>query len=219
MEVVDHAGQVVETGAVGPLDDVVLLASPLELDPAADQVVNHQGPLAGHFEPHHRLAALGLEDGPLVGRLGHPAAAIEKRLLRLLGRLAFRLDLFRRGVIVIGGPAIQKLLDRRLVARQPLRLVVGLVRPADLRPLVPIDPQPFQAVEDRRQGFLDVPLLVGVVDPQDELAAVAPREEPTEQSRANPTNVEVAGGAGSKPCANHEGRSMSDGSKESYTAL
>ncbi len=204
--VVDHAGHVVKAGAVGPLDHVVLLSGPLELDPAANQVVDHQRPFAGHLQPHHRLAALGLEAGTVLGRLGHPAPAIEKRLLRPLGRLAFRLDLFRRGIVVIGGPAIEELLDRRLVTRKPLRLVVGPVRAADLGPFVPIDPQPLQAVEDRRQGFLDVPLLVGIVDPQDELAAVPPGKEPAEQSRADPTNMEVARRAGSKPRADHKGR-------------
>ena len=37
--VVHHVGQVVEARAVGPLDDVVLLAGPIELDPAADQII------------------------------------------------------------------------------------------------------------------------------------------------------------------------------------
>ena len=53
--VVDHVGQVVEARAVGPLDDVVLLAGPVELDPAADQVVEHQRAFGGHLQPHHGL--------------------------------------------------------------------------------------------------------------------------------------------------------------------
>ena len=46
----------------------------------------------------------------------------------------------------------QQLLDGRLIAVQPLRLIVRRVRPADLGPFVPVDAQPAQAVEDRRSA-------------------------------------------------------------------
>jgi len=43
---------------------------------------------------------------------------------------------------------------------------------ADLGALIPIDAEPFEAVEDRLKRLGDVALGVGVVDAQDELAAV-----------------------------------------------
>ena len=67
------------------------------------------------------------------------------------------------------------------------------MRPAHLRAFIPIDAQPAQAVQDRRQRLLDVPLLIGVVDPQDELAAVPPGEQPAEQGRADAADVKVSG--------------------------
>ena len=51
----------------------------------------------------------------------------------------------------------------------------------------------MQAVEDRLQRLFDVPLLIGVVDPQDELPAVLPGEEPIEQRGAYPADVQVSG--------------------------
>ena len=92
-------------------------------------------------------------------------------------------------------PAGQQLLDRGPVTVQPLRLVIRSERPAHLRPLVPVDAQPVEAVEDRLQSLLDVPLLVGVVDPQDKLPTVLPGEEPIEQGGADPADVEVSGRA------------------------
>ena len=56
--VVDHVGQVIEARAVGPLDDVVLLAGPVELDPAADQVVEDERALAWAFSAARRPAGL-----------------------------------------------------------------------------------------------------------------------------------------------------------------
>ena len=43
---------------------------------------------------------------------------------------------------------------------------------------------------------LGAPLLVGVLDPQDEGAAGVPGEQPVEQRRAGAADVEVAGGGG-----------------------
>ena len=39
IEIIDHAGQMIEASAVGPLDDVILLAGPVEFNVAADMVV------------------------------------------------------------------------------------------------------------------------------------------------------------------------------------
>src|SRR5204863_5675815 len=63
-------------------------------------------------------------------------------------------------------------------------------------PFVPGEGEPAEAVEDRRQRGLDVALLIGVVDAQHVLAAVAACEEPVEQRRAHPADVEEAGRAG-----------------------
>jgi hypothetical protein len=54
-----------------------------------------------------------------------------------------------------------------------------------------------------------VPLLVGVVDPQDELAAMVPRQEPVEQSRPNAADMQEAGWAGGESSAYaHETKSQ-----------
>ena len=45
---------------------------------------------------------------------------------------------------------------------------------------------------------------VGVVDPQQELPAVPPREQPIEQRRAHAADVQIAGRTGSETCADHE---------------
>ncbi len=99
----------------------------------------------------------------------------------------------------------KQVVDRRLVEIGPLRLVVGAKVAANARPLVPVDPQPFQTFENRRERRFHVPLLVGVVDPQDEPAAVAAGEKPTEQGCADPPNVKVTGRTWSETGANgHE---------------
>ncbi len=92
-------------------------------------------------------------------------------------------------------------LGRPPVVLGSLRLVIGAVRPADLRPFVPVDADPAEAVEDSPDGVLDVPLLVGVVDPEDELAAVMAGQQPVEQGRPHPADVQETGRAGGEPRA------------------
>src|SRR5207248_690511 len=86
--------------------------------------------------------------------------------------------------------------------RPLLRLVVGAVGAADLGALVPVDAEPAEAVEDRLEGLGDVALLVGVVDAEDEPAAVAAGEEPVEQGRPHAADVQVARRAGGEPGPN-----------------
>jgi hypothetical protein len=47
-------------------------------------------------------------------------------------------------------------------------------------------------------------LLVGIVDPQQKLAAVPPREKPIEERRPDAADVQVTRRTGSETSANHE---------------
>ncbi len=193
--VVHHAGEVVEAGPIGPLNHMVLLAVPGKLDPAADGIVDHEGALAGHLQPHHALPSLGLKPPRGVVVEGGEPAAVEKRLAGGLSGLAFLVEFLRSGEVAIGVARRQQRGGGGLVAGRPLRLVVGSVRPAYARPLIPVDAEPLQAVENRLEGCVDVPFGVGVVDPEDELAAPLACEKPVEQRRADTADVKVAGGA------------------------
>ena len=83
---------------------------------------------------------------------------------------------------MIGQSAVEQGFNGRLVEVQPLRLIIRGMGAADFGAFVPVDAHPVQPAEDRPQGLLDVPLLVGVVDAQDELAAVVPGKQPAEQA-------------------------------------
>src|SRR5438445_453082 len=74
-----HVCQVVQARAVGSLDDMVLIAGPLDGHGAEDVVGEAACPLARHLEAYNSLTALGLELGPLRLRLRHPLSAVQKR--------------------------------------------------------------------------------------------------------------------------------------------
>ena len=65
--------------------------------------------------------------------------------------------------------------------------------PPTVGPLVPIEPEPAQAVENPFDHLRRRSLDVGVLDAQHEHAAVTTREQPVEERRARAADVEVAG--------------------------
>jgi hypothetical protein len=80
------------------------------------------------------------------------------------------------------------------------------MRPTDFGALIPIEPEPAESVQNWGEGRFDVPLLIGIVDPQQELPAVLAGEKPIEQRRPHAADVKIAGGAGSESRADsHDG--------------
>src|SRR3972149_2188728 len=97
-------------------------------------------------------------------------------------------ELLGRAHATIGTALSQKALGVGLVDLQPLRLAVAGGR----RSLVPVEPEPAQRLDDGGDELLRGARAVRVLDPEDEHAAVAPREEPVEDPGVGAPPVEVA---------------------------
>src|SRR5205085_1026383 len=85
----------------------------------------------------------------------------------------------------------------RAFAYEPSRLGLAALEPVELegdRP-VPLDPEPAQRVLDLLHRLGDLAARVGVLDPEQALAAVAAREEPVEEEGAHPADVQEPGRA------------------------
>jgi hypothetical protein len=67
------------------------------------------------------------------------------------------------------------------------------VRSADFGTLVPLEPQPAQALENSADHLGRRALEIGVFDAQHERAAVPPGEEIVEQRGTRAADVQVAG--------------------------
>src|SRR5438067_51242 len=102
-------------------------------------------------------------------------AAVDIVLLRLLRLLARGVELFLGSVAGIRMTSLDELQRRVDVELIALRLEVRAIGPADLGALVPGDAEPAKAVQNRLQRLRTIPLGVGVVDAQHELAAEASR--------------------------------------------
>ncbi len=188
-DVVRHHGEVVDRAPVAPQDDEVVEVATLKADPLVHRVVPGDL-LLRHPEPKAKRASF--REPGLNLLLAQPAAAtiIAEGSPGLVGPRALRIQLLLGAETPI-----------RLIPRQH-RLGVGpmavAVTALEERPLVPGNPQPGEAVENHLGVRLGAPLLVGVLDPEDEGAAGVPGEQPIEQRRAGAADVEIAGGGGSE---------------------
>ena len=89
-----------------------------------------------------------------------------------------------RALVLVGVPVGEQLLDRLGVRGRPL----GLRE----RPLVPVELEPAQRVEDLLDVLRGGALAVGVLDAQHELAALAARQQPVVQCRPRAADVQHA---------------------------
>jgi hypothetical protein len=94
----------------------------------------------------------------------------------------------RRGVAAIGAAGGEHLHGR-------LAMTVG-ARELAHRLAVPVETEPFEAVEDGVDGFRGGAFAVGVLDAEQELAAGLAGVEPVEQRGARPADMQEAGGRG-----------------------
>ena len=187
VDVVHHHREHVGRGAVGTQQDHVVELGVLDVDLALDQVGDPGGPRLGRLQPDHRRHA-----GRRVGRVAvAPAAVIARRqAVRPLLR-PHLLEFLRARPAAIG----------LALGEQPVRhlgMPAGTLELEDGR-LVRIEAEPGQAVEDGVDGALRGPLPVGVLDPQQEPAAMAAGEQPVEQRRSRPADVQITCGRRCEP--------------------
>jgi hypothetical protein len=104
--------------------------------------------------------------------------------------------LLRGTIAEISGSFSEQPLSIGVIDIESLGLKVWSIVSPHLRPLVPIQPQPAEAIEDACQGILHLACLIGVLNADDEPAAVVPGEEPVEQGGPEIPYMRVSGRAG-----------------------
>ena len=169
VEIVDRDREVVQHGAVRASDHRVVEMDVLEARLATDEVV-YDGRSLVRDAQAHRAARLGLPPEPPLGAVA---------------ALVF-LDVLRGGARAVRAAGIEQRLLRLGVARAALAL--------EHRTLVPVELEPAQRVDDRGHVLGARALAVGVLDPQHELPLLVTREQPVEQRRAGPADVQLPRG-------------------------
>ncbi len=185
--VVDDHAEVVGGRSVGADEDPVVELPVLERDGPVDEIVHHGRALVRDAQAQRAGGEAAVTT----------AAGVAERLLARLGRLALGVQRLGRAVAVVRAAALQQALRMRAIDVEALGLPVARRR----RPLVPVEPEPPQGVDDEVDVLVGRARLVGVLDPQDEHATVMPREQPVEQRRPRPADVQMPGRTRREPHA------------------
>ncbi len=190
--VVHADAEVVERVAVRAHEHEVVQRVGGKLDAAADQVLDDDR-FGRHPEPNDVALARPRPPVALLGSDAAPGPRVAVGPARGVGRLALGVELLGR----LEGPVGLALAD------QPVRGVPIEVVPAGLveRTLVVAEPEPLHGREDLRGQLLARALDVGVLDAQDERAALVPREEQVVERGARAPDVERARRGRRKPDA------------------
>ena len=144
----------------------------------------------------------------LLNLLGGQVAAVAIIAGRHAGSLLNGADLLQPVLVaeaVVGCALFHQLQRVVLEHSHALALDIGTDRTADVRPLIPDQAGFLQGVVDDIHRTLDIPLLVGILNAQDELAAVAARPEIGIQRGAQVAQMHIAGRAGRKARADFGG--------------
>src|SRR6202011_4072285 len=161
--------------AVGAKNDQVVEFGVVEHGAALDMIVD-QGLAGARRAKTNRIVAAGALVGQreVGGKRKVAALAVVAGLAMFaLGLFALGLQLLRRAVTGIGLFFAQQLESSLAITLEAAGLKVSAVG----RPLVPLHPEPAQALENLIERFLRGTLQVVLGDTQNKLAPVVPREQ------------------------------------------
>ena len=178
--IIDDDGEHVSRGPIGAEQDEIVQLRILDRNPALNLVFDDRLALARRLQPdNERFVAL---------RFGHiaPRAVDPERLAHRLGLLALFRQLLLGHVTAIGRATLEKPMGNLGVPRPELRLVIFVA--------IPIEPEPAHAIKDRVDSLGSGASPVGILNTQQELAAVVTGIKPVEQRRARAADVQVSGG-------------------------
>ena len=140
------------------------------------------------------LAGLDAAAGLLGIKIAATALIALEGVLALLRGLAVGVELLLGAEAGIGLALVPELLGGLLVQVQALSLGVGAIVAAHLGTFVPVQAQPTHGAQNDLRVLIGGTGGVGVVDAQDERAAVCTGESPVIDSGAGAADVQLARG-------------------------
>ncbi len=189
--IIHHVGQVVGRHAIGLEQDLRIDLGPLDLDLAAQHVLDHTGTAFRHVHADDEGRARRFTTCHFFCRQ-REIGRLERHVQTFgLARLAQLVQLFTGAIALEGMAGIDQLLAVPGVDVATLTLTVRAVRTADIRAFGPFDAQPAQRIEDHLLGFAGGTRLIGILDTQNELATVLTSEALVEQGDVGGADVGI----------------------------
>ena len=191
--VVDHHHVVVNRHAAGAQDDGVADHLIGKLDRAAHHVVKAYGALGNVQADGAGLSRL--LSPQRFGRIELAAGSrIDRRTMFFHRLLALLVQFLRRAEAVISLALGDQTFGVLKINGELVTLAIRRERTAEVGSLVPVEPQPFQIVQQLPLVAALAALDVGVFYAQDHGAALLPGKEPVEERGAGIADMHLPGG-------------------------
>ena len=178
--VVHYVRQVIRREAVRLQQNEIVEQRYVERNRPAHEIIDGAGAFEGRLEAHHgvEILSLGLLRLDRIATAAVVAGAVAFRLLLAPHVVDALLGAVAEVRLTFGDEALGVL----LIERKPLRLDVRAVSAVLPRPLVPIEAEPRERVEDRIHRPRHEARLIRVLDAHDERPAGVAGVQPVEQS-------------------------------------
>ena len=197
--IVQHYGVIVHRQAIRLNDHKIADSVGIEADCPADGVMECNVLILRHPEANGRFAA-GIDQFLFLRRAEIPAFShVPGRLALSHQNLPFGFQLLVGAIATIGFAARQQSFRIFRINRQAFGLPIGAMVAADIDSFIPFHPEPAERRLDIFLRFATRSFQISVFDPQNQLAAVAPGQQPIEQRRTGAADMEWTGRARCKP--------------------
>ena len=197
--IVQHYGVIVYRQTIGLDDHIIADSVGIKTDRPANGVMEGNVLILRHPEANRWFAA-GSDQFLFLHRTEIPAFShVPGRLTLRHQCLSLGFKLLVGAIATIGFAARQQPLRILRIDGQAFGLPVGAMVAADIDSFIPFDPEPAERRLDIFLRFATRAFQIGVFDPQNQLAAVAPGQQPVEQRRTGAADVEWTGRARRKP--------------------
>ncbi len=187
--VIHHHGVLVGGRAIGAEDDHIIEFGIGDADFALHQIFNNRLALTRGFDAD----SIGRASGRFRWVTVTPHPVVTGRLAVCHCVFTHLFELFRRAVALVGQTFLQQFQRDFRMARLPGGLENGR--------FICRNAHPGQSVENNIDSLLGGPLTVGILNAQEELAAVMTGKKKVEQGRAGVADMQQAGRTRGKACA------------------
>lgn len=190
--IVDDIGEVIGRHPVRLDEHLHVDARPRHRHRAIDAVGEVAAAVARDFHAQHMRLAFGDATLGLGGGEGEAVAVVLRRDVRLALRRAHAFEPLGRTEAAKGIAVGQQLVGIAGIDALALALAIGRVRAALVGAFIPFESHPAERIHDLGFAVGGRAALIGILDPQDELAAVAARERFVDQRGIERADMRLA---------------------------
>ncbi|OQB73958.1 MAG: hypothetical protein BWX90_00375 [bacterium ADurb.Bin132] len=170
-------------------NDKIIESLGINLNVAPNEIMEIGFGTLWNSEPYYGPFTSGNPFSCLIEGNSAASVVVPVYLVCLLSRSTFLLYLFRGTKTIVSMAIFKESVQRILVCVKPFSLFIWAIISANIRTLVPCDPEPLEAIKNGLFGFRGGALGIGIVYPKDECSTIVSCKKIVEKACSCVANV------------------------------